>query len=81
MSFFLITNEDRERIKRLSQDKSLIFALKKYFMNAAFERPASNEVNFLAARTIALVMLYDIFHDLEVSEPVSRTGLTNENVV
>ena len=76
-----LLEEDKARLKRLNQSKDTLFSLKKLFINAACERPASNEVNYLAAQKIALTMLYDIFHDLEVIQPDIHTGTDKDNLV
>ena len=76
-----LLNEEKSRLHRLNKDKSTIFALKKLFINVVSERPASYEVNFLAAQRIAMNMLYDVFHDLETISPDSTGGKTEENMV
>ena len=76
-----LLQEEKARLKRLNQDKSAIFALKKLFINVASERPSSYEVNFLAAQRIAINMLYDVFHDLESIQPDTKGGKEEENMV
>lgn len=76
-----LTDQEKSRLKRLNNDKTTIFALKKLFINATSERPTSYETSFLAAQRIAISMLYDIFHDLEVIKPDSQTGKIEENLV
>ena len=76
-----LLNEEKARLQRLNKDQGTVFALKKLFINVATERPASYEVNFLAAQRIALNMLYDVFHDLETIQPDTNGGRVEENVV
>ena len=71
--------EEKIYLSRLDRNTKL--ALKKLFINACFERPASNEVNFLAAQRIAINMLFDIFHDLEVIQPDQTRDNTSVNAV
>lgn len=81
MMLMPLFEEEKARLKRLAQDKSTLFALKKLFINAVSERPASYEVNFLAAQRLAINMLYDIFHDLENTQPDSKVGRVEENMI
>ena len=76
-----LTDEDKIRLKKLSQSKDTVYYLKKLFINAIGERPASNDVSFLAAQRIAFSMLYDIFHDLEVMHPDAGGEPPKNNIV
>lgn len=78
---FPLFQEEKARLKRLNQDKTTVFALKKLFINVVSERPASYEVNFLAAQRIAINMLYDVFHDLETISPDTTGGGVEENMI
>lgn len=81
MTLFPLTNDEKSRLQRLNRDKATLFALKKLFINVACERPASYEVNFLAAQKIAINMLFDVFHDLEIIQPDNQTLTNRENLV
>ena len=72
MTFFPLINDERERLKRLNQDKAAVFALKKLFLNVCIENPASNE---------ALTKINKAFHELEVIQPESRIGKPEGNMV
>lgn len=67
-----LTNDERSRLQRLNQQKEVVFALKKLFLNVCVENPASNE---------ALTKVNKAFHDLEVIQPASQTGQREENLV
>ena len=75
-----LTNEDKGQLKRLNDNKPLVFALKKLFLNTALKsEPASNS-NVLAAERIALDIITDAFHQLSVMEPDRRGSSTEENL-
>ena len=67
-----LTNDERSRLQRLNQQKEVVFALKKLFLNVCVENPASNE---------ALTKITKAFHDLEVIKPESQAGRSEENLV
>ena len=71
--------EEKIYLSRLDRNTKL--ALKKLFINACFERPASYETSFLAAQRIAINMIYDIFHDLDVIQPDQTRDNTSQNAV
>ncbi len=74
-----LSGEEKIYLHRLDRNTKL--ALKKLFINACFERPASNEINFLASQRIAINMLYDIFHDLDNIRADSPNSVPRENIV
>lgn len=79
MNFLLLSNDEKNLLKQLNQNKALVLALKKLFINIAFERSPSNEVQFLAAQKIAINMLYDVFHDLDTIQIDNKKIEEKEN--
>lgn len=69
---FPLTNDDKSQLKRLNDNKPVIFALKKLFLNVCTNNPASNE---------AISKITDAFHQLEVIREDSHKGLKEENLV
>ena len=63
MTFLPLTHEEIERLKRLNQDQSMIFALKKLLLNTCMQKP---EAENLAAQRMAQEYLRQAFHELEV---------------
>ena len=63
MTFLPLTHEEIERLKRLNQDQSMIFALKKLFLNTCMQKP---EAENLEAQRMAQEYLRQAFHELEV---------------
>ena len=76
-----LTNDEKSRLQRLNQQKEVVFALKKLFLNAASDRPASYDVNFLAAHRVAIDIICDVFHDLEVMQPDNQMEIKAGNLV
>ena len=72
MTLFPLTNDERSRLQRLNQQKEVVFALKKLFLNACVEDPASNE---------ALTKINKAFHNLEVIQPNSQQETKENNLV
>ena len=81
MNLLPLTNDEKERLKRLNQDKAVMFALKKLFLNTCFDKPVSSDVNSLAAERVAQEYIKNAFHDLEVIQPDSRIGKQEGNMV
>ena len=81
MTLFPLTNDERSRLQRLNQQKDVVFALKKLFLNVIADKPFSAEVQELAAERIALELIKQAFHDLEVIQPDNQTGRLEENLV
>jgi len=81
MTLFPLSPDDKGQLKRLNDNKSAIFALKKLFLNMATKSKLPPEVNVLAAERIAIDIIQDAFHQLSVIQPDSRTGLEEENLV
>ena len=63
MTFLPLTHEEIERLKRLNQDHSMIFALKKLFINTCMQKP---ETENLAAQRMGQEYIRQAFHELEV---------------
>lgn len=78
---FPLTSDDKAQLKRLNDNKPLIFSLKKLFLNVATKSKPPAEVNVLAAERIAIDIIQDTFHQLEVIQPDSRQGHKEENLV
>jgi hypothetical protein len=72
MPIFPLTNEEKLRLQRLSQDKIAIFALKKLFMNISCKKPASNET---------IEKITEAFHELEIVQPDSETEEKIKNLI
>lgn len=72
MMLFLLDNSDKSHLKRLNENKPLVFALKKLFLNVCVSNPPSNE---------AIKKITEAFHDLEVIKPDDQTGIIKENLV
>mgnify|MGYP001616940481 CR=1 FL=1 len=69
---FDLTSEEKNRLKKFNGDKSIIFALKKLFLNVCVENPASNE---------AIAKVKKAFHDLSVISPEETKNSIEENLV
>ena len=76
-----LTNDEKSRLQRFNQQKEVVFALKKLFLNAASERPVSYDVNFLAAHRVAIDIISDVFHDLEKIQPDNPAGTNIGNLI
>lgn len=70
-----------EKIYLARLDPNTKSALKKLFINVAFERPADYSEGFLAAQRIAINMIYDIFRDLDHIQPDISRDEAGQNVV
>ena len=81
MSFLLLTNDEKSRLQRLNQQKEVVFALKKLFLNVCFDIPINGGVQELAAERLAQAIIREAFHDLEVIQPIIQKGLSEENLV
>lgn len=71
MNYFALTNEEKSRLQKFSQDP-LIFPLKKLFLNVCMNKPASNE---------AIAKIQEAFHALSVIQGVSQATKKEENLV
>ena len=78
---FPLSNEDKGQLKRLNDNKSAVFALKKLFLNTALKSKLPDDVGTLAAERIALDIIKDSFHQLSVIQPDGRVGSKEENLV
>lgn len=76
-----LTNDERSRLQRLNQQKEVVFALKKLFLNVVADKPFSVEVQELAAERIALEFIKQAFHDLEVMRPDNQNEVSVRNIV
>ena len=76
-----LTNDEQGRLQRLNQQKEVVFALKKLFLNVCADVPFSNTVPELAAERIALEYIKKAFHNLEVIKPNNHTGIKEENII
>ena len=75
MTFLTLTNDEESRLQRLNQQKEVVFALKKLFLNVCTGEPLSHDSNELAAERIALEFIKQAFYNLSVIKPeISREG-------
>ena len=81
MTLFELTSDDKGQLKRLNDNKQLVFALKKLFLNCAAKSNLPSDVNVLAAERIAIDIIQDAFHQLGVIQPDSREGSKETNLV
>ena len=81
MTLFELTPDDKGQLKRLNDNKQLVFALKKLFLNCAAKSKLPPEVNVLAAERIAIDIITDAFHQLSALQPDSREGVEKTNLV
>ena len=72
---------DKGHLKRLNDNKSAIFALKKLFLNVSTKSKLPADVNILAAERIAIDIIADAFHQLSVINPDTTHNEKKENVV
>ena len=78
---FPLTPDDKSQLKRLNSNQSLIFALKKLFLNCATKTKLPPDVNTLAAERIAIDIIQDAFHQISIIQPDSREGSEKPNLV
>ena len=79
-----ITQQDKERIYRLNQDKETIEALKKVFLIVFLAKDVgqgSNDVNVLAASRLALQFLEEGFKNLERITPEKKEDMSEQNFI
>jgi hypothetical protein len=76
-----LTNDEKSRLQRLNQQKEVVFALKKLFLNACIDEPVTGGVQELAAERLAQAIIRKTFHDLEVIQPDSPAGTNIGNLV
>ena len=78
---FPLTSDDQAQLKRLNDNKLLIFALKKLFLNVAIKSKPPADVNVLAAERIALDIIQDVFNQLSNIHADSPAGAHEENMI
>ena len=78
---FPLSSEEKERLKRLNQDKSVVEALKKLFLSECLKGAMPERMETLAAERIAIDIVKSAFHALNAIQPDSRTGRPEENLV
>ena len=78
---FPLSQEDKSNLKRLNDNKSAVFALKKLFLNTALKSTLPADVQTLAAERIAIDIIKDAFHQLSIIQPDGRAGSKEENLV
>lgn len=76
-----LSSDEQERLRRLNQDKATTFALKKLFLNNCIDNLNNGDVNLLAADRLAIEIIKQAFHQLEVIQPDSRIGKQEGNMV
>ena len=78
---FPLLPDDKGQLKRLNENKPLVFALKKLFLNCATKYKLTAEVNVLAAERIALDIIQDTFHQLSNIRADNPDSARKENMV
>ena len=81
MTLFELTSDDKGQLKRLNDNKLLVFALKKLFLNCAVKSKLPPEVNVLAAERIAIDIIQDAFKELNNIRADSPADAHKENMV
>lgn len=81
MNFLTLTNDEKSRLHRLNQQKEVIFALKKLFLNTCINEPINGGVQELAAERLAQAIIRKTFHDLEAIQPDIQIGAKEENFI
>lgn len=76
-----LDTNDKGQLKRLNDNKSAIFALKKLFLNVSTKSKLHADVNILAAERIAIDIIQDAFHQLSVIQPDTTHNEKKENMV
>ena len=76
-----LTSEDKSKLKALNDNKNLVNALKKLFLNTFLGRPVSTEVPTLAAERLAIEFLRQAFYELSVIQPDEKRQKIEENLV
>lgn len=78
---FLLNNDEKSRLQRLNQQKEVVIALKKLFLNTALKGTIPDNVQTLAAERVALDIIQDAFRQLETMQPEIQRGIVPENLV
>ena len=77
-----LTQDEKSRLQRLNQQKEVVFALKKLFLNACIDEPVSSRgVQELAAERVAQAIIRKTFHDLETMQSDNQTRPSEGNLV
>lgn len=79
MTLFPLLNEEKARLKLLAEDKAVVFALKKLFLNTCFDKVKSNMTHEIAAERLAQEFIKQAFYDLENISPREYTEQSGEN--
>ena len=69
MNLFQLSNDDRGKLQRLNKQQDIVTTLKKLFLNVATKGTLPDNVQVLAAERIAIDIIEDAFHQLEVIQP------------
>ena len=81
MTLFPLNDNERGRLQRLGKQKDILFALKKLAFNTATKGTLPADVQTLAAERIAIDIIQDIFHQLEIIQPDNKAGEPIRNLV
>ena len=81
MTLFPLNDNERSRLQRLGKQKDIVFALKKLALNTALKGKIPPEVQTLAAERIAIDIIQDIFHQLDIIQPDNKAGEPIRNLV
>lgn len=77
---FDLTKEDKNQLKRLNDNKPVISALQKLFLNAATKTKLPPDVNVLAAERIAINIIQDAFNQLKAIQLDNSKSSVEENL-
>ena len=77
---FDLSPDDKGQLKRLNDNKPVILALKKLFLNTA-TKSKSSDVQTLAAERIAIDIIQEAFNQLSNIQPDTRKSNQEENLV
>ncbi len=69
-----LTKDDKGQLKRLNENKPLIIALKKLFLNTATKSKLLADVNVLD-------IVQEAFYQLSIIQPEIHKGASEENLV
>ena len=78
---FPLSSEEKERLKRLNQDKSVVEALKKLFLSECLKGAMPERMETLAAERIAIDIVKSAFHALSNIRADSPDSPHKENIV
>ena len=81
MNLFQLSNDDRGKLQRLNKQQDIVTTLKKLFLNVATKGTLPDNVQVLAAERIAIDIIEDAFHLLEIKRADSSENRPNVNTI